>query len=324
MTSMNLPEGEIQPLSVGNVVSAGIRLYVDHFRPYLKLSLIAMGWLLLPFVVLALLVGGVVLANPNYAPFGLLGFLVFVPLLIFGTAKYQSGAAAISRLAFSTLTNQPEPARVSSRYTDARKWSFWIIGFLVSLLFSGATLAFFFAVLMLMGVVFGIALAVTGSSSPEALFNNPWTIALTVLVMLVALLLFLLLAIWLAARFTVAELPMAVEPQATAVSSVGRSWDLTQRSVWRIVLILFVTFLITFPVQLVVQIFTTVIQVGLALVIPQDSSGYTAIPVLASYLLGLASGIVLLPLWQAIKAVIYYDLRSRREGLGLELPERDL
>jgi hypothetical protein len=27
----------------------------------------------------------------------------------------------------------------------------------------------------------------------------------------------------------------------------------------------------------------------------------------------------MMPFWQAIKAVIYYDLRSRREGLGLQV-----
>jgi hypothetical protein len=32
--------------------------------------------------------------------------------------------------------------------------------------------------------------------------------------------------------------------------------------------------------------------------------------------------IVILPLWQIIKAVIYYDLRGRREGLGLQLRDR--
>jgi hypothetical protein len=28
---------------------------------------------------------------------------------------------------------------------------------------------------------------------------------------------------------------------------------------------------------------------------------------------------LILPFWQTIKAVLYFDLRSRREGLGLQL-----
>ena len=38
---------------------------------------------------------------------------------------------------------------------------------------------------------------------------------------------------------------------------------------------------------------------------------------------GLAGGALLLPFWQAIKAVIYYDLRVRREGFGIELEENN-
>jgi hypothetical protein len=34
--------------------------------------------------------------------------------------------------------------------------------------------------------------------------------------------------------------------------------------------------------------------------------------------LGLLSGALLVPFWQAVKAVIYYDLRIRQEGLGMQ------
>jgi hypothetical protein len=40
--------------------------------------------------------------------------------------------------------------------------------------------------------------------------------------------------------------------------------------------------------------------------------------------LSFLSGAVIVPFWQTIKAVIYYDLRSRREGLGLKLRDRDI
>jgi Ca2+/Na+ antiporter len=39
-------------------------------------------------------------------------------------------------------------------------------------------------------------------------------------------------------------------------------------------------------------------------------------------LLALVLGSLIIPFWQSIKAVIYYDLRSRREGMGLELRDR--
>jgi uncharacterized membrane protein (DUF485 family) len=39
-------------------------------------------------------------------------------------------------------------------------------------------------------------------------------------------------------------------------------------------------------------------------------------------LLSFASGALVTPFWQAMKAIIYYDLRSRKEGLGLQMRKR--
>jgi hypothetical protein len=33
-------------------------------------------------------------------------------------------------------------------------------------------------------------------------------------------------------------------------------------------------------------------------------------------------GPVVIPFWQPMKAIIYYDLRSRKEGLGLQIRDR--
>lgn len=35
-------------------------------------------------------------------------------------------------------------------------------------------------------------------------------------------------------------------------------------------------------------------------------------------------GVLILPFWQTVKAVVYYDLRSRHEGLGLQLRDYDI
>jgi hypothetical protein len=63
------------------------------------------------------------------------------------------------------------------------------------------------------------------------------------------------------------------------------------------------------------------IQVILLRVLSADptSAGFQILSFMVGYVLGLVSGAVFLPFWQAIKAVIYYDLRSRREGLGLQM-----
>jgi hypothetical protein len=61
--------------------------------------------------------------------------------------------------------------------------------------------------------------------------------------------------------------------------------------------------------------------------VPQESAPAAALQVLTLlliYMMSFALGIALLPLWQTVKAAIYFDLRNRREGLGLELRDRRL
>ncbi|BBD64827.1 hypothetical protein NIES4072_15090 [Nostoc commune NIES-4072] len=99
---------------------------------------------------------------------------------------------------------------------------------------------------------------------------------------------------------------------------------MTQGHVWRILFISFVAFLITIPAQIVLQILSAVIQ-GIFLPLINDNSAIFA-PILAVLILALSfsTGAIILPFWQAIKAVIYYDMRSRREGLGLQLRDREI
>jgi hypothetical protein len=43
---------------------------------------------------------------------------------------------------------------------------------------------------------------------------------------------------------------------------------------------------------------------------------------LVAIVFSLLGNIFIMPFWQSLKTVIYYDLRSRREGLGLQLRDR--
>ncbi|NEO26799.1 MAG: hypothetical protein F6K03_07845, partial [Kamptonema sp. SIO4C4] len=41
---------------------------------------------------------------------------------------------------------------------------------------------------------------------------------------------------------------------------------------------------------------------------------------LLGYLVNILGGIILIPFWQTLKSVIFYDLKTRREGFDLQLP----
>lgn len=319
------PQGSIRPLSAGNVVSAGLRLYSSHFSQYFGVAMVATLWILLPIVLLVLLVGFFAVVQDYYALLGLL-IPAWIVLLLYCSGKYLAGSAAISRLAYGDLIHHPESARNANRYTQSRLWGFVAIGLLLSLLYAAIAFGFYFVVvvvaIVLLVVLGGFAVLQGGGTFEQALGNNPLVAASIGLLVLAAIVCAILLFSWLSARVVVAELPLAIESEMGASRSIGRSWELTQKHAWRIVLILFITFLITLPLQILVQIISSVLQAALTVTIPPDSALFTGVTLLISYIIGLASGVFLLPLWQAIKAVIYYDLRSRREGLDLQLRER--
>lgn len=324
MASPSDSSSSTQALSVGNVVSAGFRLYGENSKQYLTIALFGTLWLLLPFIAAIAVVIFFAAVQNYYATLGLI-IPALIVLFLYTLAKYLANSALIARLAFGELTNQPESLKDARRFIHARTWSFLGAAFLMGLVYTVVMIVFY---LVLAIVVVGALASVGGfqlfqNPTAETLAANGGIIALLVLLGLGLLLAFIAFLLWFAARFVSFELPLAVEPGVTATQTIGRMWSLTKGSAWRIALILFVTSLVTMPLQLLLQVVVTGVDAGIrtAGVSPDDAS-YTALSLLITYVLSFVISIVVLPLWQTIKAVIYYDLRSRREGLGLQLRDR--
>ncbi|HEY9750778.1 MAG TPA: hypothetical protein V6C63_19005 [Allocoleopsis sp.] len=281
MSSPNLnPGSPIRPLSIGNAVSASFRLYSSHLKQYFGIACKAYLWVLVP---------------------------------VYGWAKYSALSAAISRLAFGELVNQPESVSTAQQRTNARKWSFLLAGLLVGLLALGLVLA----CSIVLGVVIGILAFVVST----ALGNSVLAAIVGSVFVAIAILTFLGVLLWISSRFLVVEVPLALEDNLTASQAISRSWDLSQGLLWQLLGVVSVAFLITIPIQVLFQVVISALQVAMG----QDSIANSALSVILSVLilgLSLLSGIIIMPFWQALKAVIYYDLRSRREGLGLKLRDR--
>ncbi|MCC5627796.1 DUF975 domain-containing protein [Nostoc sphaeroides CHAB 2801] len=274
--------GQIQPLSVGNVVSAAVRLYRSHLKDYFLLALKAYVWVLVP---------------------------------VYGWAKFYALSALISRLAFGELVNQPESISSGQRYVNSRLWQFLVTMLLMFLIGMGIGLG-----VVVLFVLFGLLSAFVGLGQQ----GNPATYILIVLLTIVVSIAAIVVVLWLLTRFYLVDVPLAIEDNVDGTSTISRSWELTQGHVWRILFISFVAFLITIPAQIVLQILSAVIQ-GIFLPLINNNSAIFA-PILAVFILALSfsTGAIILPFWQAIKAVIYYDMRSRREGLGLQLRDREI
>jgi membrane-anchored glycerophosphoryl diester phosphodiesterase (GDPDase) len=261
-------------LSIGDVVSAGIRIYRDHLKQYFGLSFIAHLWVLLP---------------------------------IYGWAKYSAISALISRLAFCETIERPETVSEARSQVNPRMWSFLLAGFLVYLIYVVPSLVGALSLAVLVGIM---AVAFTqGGSFP-------------IVPILLAVIIFhawLLGLLWLSARLFIVEVPLTIENNVDASSAISRSWGLTKRFALRLIGVIIVAFLISLPLSIVVQLVSGVIDSAIQSLFPKDSEIFAILSFVATLVLSLASGSVLMPFWQSIKGVVYYDLRSRREGLGMQL-----
>ncbi len=313
---MSQNETPMEPLSVGNVVSAGLRIYRDHFKSYFGLAIIANLWSFIPFLVL--------IPVPLLFIFGQLesqALLILIPLwlllLLYCSGKSIVNGAIIARLVFGELTNQPETVGDVRRILNQKIWSFLLAFFLLFLIGIVVWLGFYLGI----GIV-GVTIAAIGS----AVQQNFVAIGIGVLIGIVIFVIALSFIIRLLTRFFIFDVPLAVEENITATKTLGRSWKLTKGYVGRIFIILLVGTLVSIPIGIIVQVIAGIIQAIVSANIPVETTdpNFQLLSFLIGYAIGILGNILLLPFWQAIKAVIYYDLRTRREGMGLELRKREI
>jgi len=277
------PSSPMQPLSVGNVVSAGLRLYRSHFKQYLGLAFQAILWALIP---------------------------------IYGWAKAGMINAVICRLAFGELVNQPEGVQEARNHLKPKLWQFLVVQLLVGLLLFGVNIGLSIAqsvITLLFSSIFGE--------------NSPVTGLISFILSLVVLFLY----IWAYSRVLIPEVSLAVEENVDGASAISRSWSLTQGHVLRLQGVVLIASLITLPV-IGIALIPMLVAISYLISVAITSGGATPgvealgfffLMFLVSIILFLLASVITTPFWQAIKAVIYYDLKSRREGLGLTLRDRD-
>lgn len=308
----------LQPLRTGDVVSAGLRLYRSNLSRYLPVAVVAACWPLLGLLGWGLAVGaGVVVGTVSGTGLGILVGLVLslgaLGLMLFSMAKSGLNSAVIARLAFQELINQPESVTEARHTLRPRLWKFvWVQGLLVGCLFATQI-----AIGFVQNFVGFPLMIVVGDS------------ALTVMLLAALNLGGLTLYYWVFARLFVPDLAIALEAEElTASQAIERSWSLSKGSATRISLVLLLASLVTIPFFAIAII---PLIVGFLAVLPSFNAATVdtvvfeqlGLAVLASLGLFLVANLLLLSFWQAIKAVLYYDLCSRQEGLDLKLSRGD-
>ncbi len=288
----------LRPLSIGNVVSTGLVLYRSNLKTYFGIALRAYLWIILPLVLLGV-ASGMFLMSRQY-PWGLLAISLI--LLLGGIGKYLTNSALISRLAYQDLIGKPETESKARQYIDPKLWTFWWVSILV-----GFQLLLIY---ILAAIAVGIVATVLGFILRTLL--GP-ILAGYLIVVIVGLGVSIILS-WYFARWMIAEVPLAIESNLTAMESIKRSWELTQNSALRVQGIVLIAFLVTIPITALTNYAP---QFLFARAVPGSALFWIGTAV--SFVFSLLGSVLILPLWQTIKAAIYYDLRTRREGLDIKL-----
>jgi len=275
-----------QQLSIGNVVNVSFHLYRAHLKLYSKLALTAHLWL-------------------------------FVP--IYGWAKFYAISALISRLAFNELSCQQESISAVRNPINRQMWNFLVTAILViiiSLLGMFMLLIFFSLVGRLLIALLTSILGYSPVTSSGELFKD-WLYTGIVMPFAIAV---CLSPLWFYSRFFIIDLILLREGKISSLRAIDQSWELTKGFRNRLIGIIILSFLVTFPMLIIVwEGLNRVLSFISYNILRHYITNHSVRVTLLIITLTLVTGVIIMPFWQTIKAVAYYDICSRREGLDLKL-----
>ncbi len=301
-------------LSIGNVVTTGTILYKSNFKRYFQVSLRATAWVL-----------AIVIATIGLGSIGNISksVLVNLPLslgwiaaTLYFLAKYMTDRAVICRLAYQELIDAPETVAVATQHLLPQTWGFLRLSCLVGLYLSLVAIISSIALSIALFAVVGAIMYGLKVTTPD-----PFTSICIGILTLGIFLLWILVLMRYYAYWFVAELPLAIESTTSANFSIRRSRQLNMTATRRVILIITIAFMLILPINILASVPSFVGQVMSNPIISIDrSTQFTGgILVLVGILLSILSELFVMPFWQTLKAIIYYDLRNRQEGGDLIL-----
>jgi len=232
---------------------------------------------------------------------------------IYGWARCLMIRAQIGRLSFQEVIHKPESVAASLRQVQPRMWTFLGIAILVGLI--------------QVAVNYAVSIAGTALILPMSAIGGAGEAAtvLSGLLVFVVQLVILAVQMWVQARFWLYDMILAMETDIESTAAITRSWELTKGHAVRVLFVLLVSYLVMLPLFILTMVpFLFTIPFFPAIETEFDPTFVYAIllALLAFLVLLMIVAVVTIPFWQAIKAVLYYDLRSRREGFDIQLRDR--
>ena len=296
-------------MGIGAILGTTFQVYCSQFSRFFLISLRAYAWVTGIVLVSTIVLAGVatlltiVFGSEDSATSNLILGLIFIlcaiiwiVLYLFSLAKFLANSALISKLAFNQLTNSTESPSQSCESIRPKTWAFFRISFYIVLGYVLVNIA-----MSIVGTIPLVILAIiSGTSGAEEPNITIGSIVFTI-VYIVAILLFYL---WLFARWFVPEVVLAVEEITGAVDSIGRSWDLSKPLVLKLIVVAFLGFIMTAPIPIVVMFVPAIVTGGF----DPGSSTYESLALL-SFILNICISLGIMPFWQTLKGVLYYDMR---------------
>ncbi|MEH2223879.1 hypothetical protein [Nostoc sp.] len=283
-----------QQFNIGNIVSLASYLYRSNFKKFSRLSLFAHLWLIVP---------------------------------IYGWAKFYAFAGLISRLAFSEINGEPESSKVAKIQIKKRFWQFLITAILVIFICLLQFFIFYIGISIIVGTIYGISATVFGAISQPINKANPFDNTIFRIIIIPTAIAIYSSPLWFYSRFLITDLTLTID-DTNSIVAIKRSRQLSKGLTWRIIAIILVSFVITLPIQilgwLIYSIGFNILIRLITLLLSGDwaNENKMFISALSLIISILINGIILMPFWQSIKSVVYYDIICCREGFDLKIRDR--
>ncbi len=294
-------------IASGNIISIALQLYRQGGNRYFLTSLIAHAWFFL--IGLGLLIGlfllSIVAAIVIGVSGGNLGIILLtialllglgLPLFGFGLARFTASGGLLSRQFFNVLQNKDESDQDARQLVYPRLWDY-----LWGVLGVGLLLTLVYLAWAAFGYLLYLVLTPLLASLDWEAMGEAWLTVIVIagtLAMLGLLLLAMVVISYFTARLSLVDAIMGIEPTLPWSKAIQRSWQLTQGQAWHTLTVFFIASILVIPANLAASLINAIVILPVA---------------------GFFASVILFPLWQGIKSVMYYDLRVRNEGLSFAL-----
>ncbi|MFD1507359.1 glycerophosphoryl diester phosphodiesterase membrane domain-containing protein [Georgenia yuyongxinii] len=295
----------LRPINVGEILDGAFRSIRANPKVMFGLSLLVMGVLaVIEAVVLAIFLDEAMpLLDPTASPEALatvgvgsmLGYLTATLAISFASVVL-TGLLIIS-------VSQSVLGRVISvqdLWTQAKSQVWRLIG--LTLLLGLISIAVAAVLTLVLALLIGGAIASGNDGSAGVM------VVLALLLMLATA----VLAVFLSVRLGLAAPALMLE-KTGVLTSIKRSWSLTSRNFWRIFGVLALAVII-------VAVLSSILMIPVAIITAlMPTSAVSGAALLVSTVLSVLISALTTPFLSAVLALVYIDVRMRKEGLDVEL-----